>query len=240
MSRVVKVRSPNYPNHDLRAALDLARKIYEREGRNIFSREMVAKHLSHGGLSGPALGKIGALRSYGLIEGVGDELRMSEDAITALVAPEHSSERRSALRRLASRPTLFQDIKTEFSEKPTLKKLGDWLVEQSFSLQAASIAARSYLGTINFLIELGIYPPNEENGKGAADLGKPPAPQAGTERKLVVTPLPIAGEREWIRGPLSRDVTYRIFVSGELGPKEVGKLIKVLEAQRAVLSDDIN
>jgi hypothetical protein len=27
-------------------------------------------------------------------------------------------------------------------------------------------------------------------------------------------------------------------VSGDLGPKEIGKLIKLLEAQKAVLSDD--
>lgn len=237
---MTKLRSPNYPNHDLRSALDLARKIYSREDRNAFSRDTVARDLSHAMLSGPALGKIGALRSYGLIEGVGNELRMSEDAITALVASENSSERKVALSRLASRPTLFQDIKSEFSEKPPLKKLGDWLVEQGFSLQAASIAARSYLGTVNFLIELGIDRSGEDNRAVAAEVLKTPIPEAGIDgQRPVITP-PFAGEREWIRGPLSRDVTYRIFVSGELGPKEVGKLIKVLEAQRAVLSDDIN
>ena len=49
---------------------------------------------------------------------------------------------------------------------------------------------------------------------------------------------PAAGEREWLRGPLSREATYRLFVSGEVGPKEIGKLIKVLKAQQAILSDD--
>jgi hypothetical protein len=45
-------------------------------------------------------------------------------------------------------------------------------------------------------------------------------------------------EREWLRGPLSRDVSYRLVVSGELGPKEIGKLIKLLKAQQAVLTDE--
>lgn len=49
---------------------------------------------------------------------------------------------------------------------------------------------------------------------------------------------PSSGEREWLRGPLSKDSNYRLIVSGELGPKELGKLIKLLEAQKAVLSDD--
>jgi len=48
----------------------------------------------------------------------------------------------------------------------------------------------------------------------------------------------VASEREWLRGPLSKDSNYRLIVSGNLGPKEIGKLIKLLEVQKAVLSDD--
>ena len=47
-----------------------------------------------------------------------------------------------------------------------------------------------------------------------------------------------ASEREWLRGSLSKEARYRLIVSGELGPKEIGKLIKLLQAQQAVLSDD--
>lgn len=46
------------------------------------------------------------------------------------------------------------------------------------------------------------------------------------------------GEREWLRGPLSKEVNYRLIVSGELGSKEIGKLIKLLEAQKLVLDDE--
>ncbi|MGH6850338.1 MAG: hypothetical protein ACREDD_07815 [Methylocella sp.] len=45
-------------------------------------------------------------------------------------------------------------------------------------------------------------------------------------------------EREWLRGQLSKETTYRLIVTGDLGPKEIGKLIKLLTAQQAVLSDD--
>lgn len=48
----------------------------------------------------------------------------------------------------------------------------------------------------------------------------------------------IVGEREWLRGPLSKAASYRLFVLGEIGPREIGKLIKLLEAQKAVLADD--
>lgn len=47
-----------------------------------------------------------------------------------------------------------------------------------------------------------------------------------------------SGEREWIRGPLAKGINYRILVSGDLGPREITKLIRLLEAQKLVLSDD--
>jgi hypothetical protein len=47
-----------------------------------------------------------------------------------------------------------------------------------------------------------------------------------------------AKEQELLRGPLSRDTSYRLIVSGKLGPKELGKLIKLLEAQKTVFDDE--
>jgi hypothetical protein len=45
-------------------------------------------------------------------------------------------------------------------------------------------------------------------------------------------------EREWLRGPLAKDTSYRLIVTGDIGPREIGKLIKLLEAQKAVLDED--
>jgi hypothetical protein len=47
------------------------------------------------------------------------------------------------------------------------------------------------------------------------------------------------GEVEWISNLVGRDTKVRLLVSGgEMGAKEIGKLIKLLEAQRAVLADE--
>ena len=45
-------------------------------------------------------------------------------------------------------------------------------------------------------------------------------------------------EHEYLRGRLSRDASYRLLVSGDIGPKELGKMIKLLQAQKAILEDD--
>jgi hypothetical protein len=46
------------------------------------------------------------------------------------------------------------------------------------------------------------------------------------------------GESEWMRNRLGDDTKVRLMVTGEMGPKQIGKLIKLLEGQKAVLSDD--
>lgn len=73
-----------------------------------------------------------------------------------------------------------------------------------------------------------------EKGAALPPDSPPKLPLAEIKEREPVKP----GEREWLRGPLSRETAYRLIVSGEIGPKELGKLIKVLEAQKAVLDED--
>ncbi|MBY8916538.1 hypothetical protein KUG85_14425 [Nitratireductor sp. L1-7-SE] len=145
---MARVRSPNYPQVDLASALAMARKLFDKDGRNKIPQLALASHLGHDSLSGPALGKIGALRAYGVVEGTGDENRVSEEAITALMAPEESSEKSEALQRMALRPPLFSDISKEFPTPPSDSNLKYWLVKRGFSSEAATKAARTYLATI--------------------------------------------------------------------------------------------
>ncbi len=47
------------------------------------------------------------------------------------------------------------------------------------------------------------------------------------------------GETEWISNRVGKETKVRLLVSGgEMGAKEIGKLIKLLEAQKAVLTDE--
>jgi hypothetical protein len=147
---MAKLRSPNYPNRNLESALGLAQVIYAKDGRNKISRKVLASHMGHEDLTGPALGKIGALRAYGIIEGAGDELRVSEDAIAAMMAPLGSDARRQAVRRLALSPTLFQEIRKEFPGKVSVESLRFLLVQAGFQPKAAPIAAQTYLDTMEF------------------------------------------------------------------------------------------
>jgi hypothetical protein len=181
-------RSPNYPNYDLTAALGQVRKVYDKDGRNKVSRAIIATHLGHESLSGPALGKIGALRAYGLLEGTGDELRVSDDALAALRAPPDSDAYKQAMARLAMKPPLFQAIRKEYPNKPSKESLAWWLEQQGYTGSAAAIAARTYLATLT-LVEgvAGEY--NDDDGSDEkeepSEFKTSPPPPSGSAAKQV-------------------------------------------------------
>jgi len=82
------------------------------------------------------------------------------------------------------------------------------------------------------LIELTVVPPKS---------GAPAPPSTTPSTTAPSDPVALASmneEREYLRGVLSRDASYRLLVSGDIGPKELGKMIKLLQAQKAILEDD--
>lgn len=235
---MAKSRSPNYPNYDLRSAITMADKIFGKGGRNKVSRAIVATHLGHDSLSGPALGKIGALRAYGLLAGSGDDLRVSDDAIAALKAPQGSEARGDAVRRLAGNPTLFQLISKEYPALPSKETLEWWLVQQGFSETASGIAAESYLQTRAFVDSLGGIgndSRDDEKDHEQDDPKKKPPSRAKNETDQRVKIM--EGERELTTGLLAKGTNFRLIVSGPIGVKEIERLISKLELDKEILAE---
>ena len=70
--------------------------------------------------------------------------------------------------------------------------------------------------------------------------GKPQPPMFPVgfgELPRIETPS-LAGEAEWMRNKVGAETTVRLLVSGDMGPKEIGRLIRLLEAQKSVLTDE--
>jgi hypothetical protein len=149
---MAKTRSPNYPMTDLGTALGLIQPVYKAEHRNKMSRAVLARHMGHNSLNGRALTRIGAVRAYGLIEGSGDEIRVSEDAVRALMAPANSQEQKMAMARCAFRPSLFQDIRKDFpNTHPSDENLRYGLIKKGYTPNAAGKAALAYLKTMQLV-----------------------------------------------------------------------------------------
>lgn len=146
-----RTRSPNYPAVDLATAIEMVEPVYRKEKRNKMPREVLAKHLGYTGLNGRSLGMIGALRAYGLLEGTGDDVRVTDDALILLNAPEDSFDRRDAMTRCALRPPLFRQLSSQFETTPSDGVIRYALIKMGFTPEAAGKATQTYLATISFI-----------------------------------------------------------------------------------------
>ncbi len=118
---MAKERSPNYPAIGLDVAVTLARQIFEKERRAIVPTEVIASALGYstksGNLSGNALGRIAALRQYGLLEKASlGKLKISERAINLILNPSENPSFMKAAREAALSPPLFRDLIEEHGE----------------------------------------------------------------------------------------------------------------------------
>jgi hypothetical protein len=237
---MAKTRSPNYPSVDLKTAIAAVETVFKKEGRNKMSRPVLAAHLGYTSLNGRSLSMIGAIRGYGLIEGGGEENRVSEDAITLLNAPSSSPDRMAALQRCAYRPALFADLKNEFSQGASAENLRYALIKRQFTPEAAAKAAATY--TDNFLLLQNL---NADNLPTAAppEADPEPARAAPAPSETYAPPkqarvIPMhSGEREFVTGGLSGSARFRLIVSGPVGSKEIDRLIKKLQMEKEIAEE---
>jgi len=142
---MAKGRSPNCPTITLQEALDKGRKVYTEEHTHPADRKVIAEDLGYSGLSGASATLIGALRQYGVLEGRGEGLRISDDAVTAYEMPEGSPERTEAIRRLAFQPALFEELRSQYGDRlPGEANLRHLLIKKGFLPATADDVIRTY------------------------------------------------------------------------------------------------
>lgn len=246
-------RSPNYPAFGLQKALDLARKVYAANHLHKAAPAVVAKALGYTTVNGGSLTAISALRKYGLLEGEDKELGITKDALTVLVEPASSPERARLLVAMATKPGLFAELQAAYpGPAPNDDIMRSWLLRKGFLQSTVDNPIRAYRETMELaeaqktIYNGGTHEVTEVAAQVVAASAQMNAAIERSTALTMATPQAVSmptvsltqGEREWLRGPLSRDAGYRLLVTGDMGPKEIGKLIKLLEAQKLVLDDD--
>lgn len=64
------------------------------------------------------------------------------------------------------------------------------------------------------------------------------APRFPLDPPAITAGALVSGETEWIKNKVGKETSVRLMVTGEMGVKEISRLIKLLEAQKAVLDED--
>jgi hypothetical protein len=135
----------------LKEAVDKVSLLYRVNQLHPAPREVVAKGLGYSGLNGASATAISALNKYGLLEGRGDDLRVSERAMSIL-HPHSREERVQALRAAASEPKLFADLAERFpGGVHNDELLKNYLLRNGFALTAVTQAIQAYRETSEFV-----------------------------------------------------------------------------------------
>lgn len=251
MTKPKRERSPGYPFISLKAAIERLVQWEGTFGRHPTPADKAGIAWKIKETSSQAMQTLAALKAYGLVqykgEGLKREVSLSDDARTYLRA-QQDSIKQEVLKRAALKPKAFATYWSEWREDrpPDAVCMDRLILIDGFSHAGAKTFLRVYDETIAYA---GLVGPDkaDANTEQAADKAiasvetMEQATNKGQLTAFTFMPpnmLEGAQEREWLRGPLSKATSYRLLVNGELGPREIGKLIRLLEAQKAVLDDD--
>jgi len=249
--RIAAGRSPAYPYIDLEKAVRRAEQVRDAgAARQTLPPETFYKIWGIGPQSSGSRQTMAALNHFGLVDyvGRGDErkIKLSDLALKIVLDKQPGSqERGAALKAAALEPAIHAELYEKYgSFLPADVVMETYLVrDRGYNSQASSNLLEEYKATLSYagLDKPDDMPPEELPKPGdnsmqpnPAETPKTPAP-AGPPAAASTLGV---GEREWLRGPLSRGVNYKLVVTGDMGPREIGKLIKLLEAQKAVLEDE--
>ncbi|MBW4024321.1 MAG: hypothetical protein HIU92_14550 [Proteobacteria bacterium] len=205
-------RSPNYPQIGLKEALQRVASVYKRDYQAPLTRDLAAERLGYSGLNGKSLAVLAALGKFGLLEGRGEETRVTDLAVRILAFSPGSPERRAALAEAAGRPELFAELDQRFARgQASDGAIRSWLMTRGFIPPAAEAAVRAYRETKQLLEAEG------EAGTPAplAQLAAAEAEPAGTAAKTPVKAE--AATRRAVFGLAEGEVviTAPVFLSAE-------------------------
>jgi len=219
-------------------AIDAARKLSSKIGRHAAAREAIAKTLGYGGLNGASIGAISALVKYGLLEKSGEDLKLSERAMK-LIAAQSVEEHTEALWDAARAPVLFAELVEQYKgDLPSDEVIRAYLKRKGFADSALPLVIQSFRETMEFVtLEGKGYDGVVQPEARDMDMGQRQPPAREQQNPPTVQQLS-SGEQEFFRSRLSPQSTVRVLVSGPAGPKEIDKLIRLLQLQKEVMQED--
>jgi len=243
---MARVRSPAYPSVSLPVAIEHIRKIYSLEGQNDIDRGSFAQLLGYKGLSGPSATLMSSLSKYGLTEKTGSgEIKVSKLAIDILYGdPE---ERNAAIWTAANSPLLFEEINKKWpTRQPSPENLKNYLGRLGYSVKILDQVIATYQDTME------LVPDDQERQSNSDENGLQNEPEA------VITPAKSGegffgfGVKKKHQPTEGQQVPFEISLVGSQSSgtsvtgrftlydkKSVENLIKILEANKALLPDSI-
>lgn len=243
-------RSPNFPYISLGKALDRLEVLFTKAKRHEVRVADIAGDWKLKATSGSTDRNVAALLAYGLIEdsGTGDsrKIKISENG-WRILEDGRPGVREKMLADAALKPAIIQQYASLWSEgRPDdTHALSQLKFEGGFTSDGAAQFLRVFDETIRFTeaveSDKNTATGDQEERENEPENGAEQMPLVDKKDPLIVPPqrkmTVMAGERELTTGLLAKDASFRLIVSGNIGVKEIERLIKKLELDKEILAD---
>jgi hypothetical protein len=143
-------KSPNFPAFGLGDAIEKLGRIFKQHGKQRLHPGVAVRSLGYNSLNGTSLRAISALRQYGLLEDIEDDVKISDMGIRILHGED--SERLDLLREAAKRPRVFAELlPDDATDLPSDESLrARLLTKMNFSTpKAAQLCVDAFRETVN-------------------------------------------------------------------------------------------
>lgn len=227
-----RVRSPNYPALSLPESIEKIGVLYRNIHTHAAPREVIAKNMGYNTLNGASASAVSALSKYGLLEKVGDGLKVSERALRIL-HPHSPVERAQAIREAAREPQLFGELAERFPGKiPNDELLRNYLLRKGFALSAVGAVILAYRETSEFAErELDLHNIKEEISVDAPHVTVSPSSQEPIQTTALFpakTPIEREDERSIGRYDFEGGGYVRILAAGNIETEEALDMVETL------------
>lgn len=111
-----RTRSPRFPSQNLQDSLRHIRMIYDGVHRSHIDAETAYRLMGFSGKTGTSAKALATLRQYGLIEGMGENTRVTDLAL-AILEPSSKAERAHAIHRASRTPDVFESVLERFNQR---------------------------------------------------------------------------------------------------------------------------
>jgi hypothetical protein len=228
---MTKHRSPNYPAHGLREAVEMVRQVYAKEKRSASPGEIVVKALGYSSLSGNARVKIASLKQYGLLEGQERKGMRVSDLAMQILYPENSLQESDALKTAALTPPLFKSLLNEKGGASDEAIVNYLVSRMSFSDIGAKQAVEAYRDTMQ-VSGLDTFGYNEGDTPDRAE-AQSMQTEARSTSQMPQTAVPTTNGAvnawTWTLS-MPRSVKAELRIVGQPTKADVGRLKKQIEA----------
>ncbi|RSU73367.1 hypothetical protein BRX37_15915 [Sphingomonas sp. S-NIH.Pt3_0716] len=216
----------------------MTKKLFDGAHQSKIDVDSAAKVIGYSGSSGGAAASaLGALRQYGLVDGLRGDMAVSDLAMRIL-QPMDASELSAAIREAAMKPDIFERIIAQFggrlpgSDEPIRSFL---IRQEGFSTSGADELIDTLRSTLSMTAQTIDTSAQTATAEPETEQGAPPADNT---RRNQLQPSEFPERGELITLPLGLFCKAELRLIGEVTDASYARLIKHLELLREIAAEE--